>query len=870
MRLGLQWWFLLICYQFRPSMQDCVQNDNGFSDLPWGSPVVSDPNYSAGSLQTYYDLVVAFIDVVQPVGYQDIVRSLLPTLLGSGSTAAAVKAQENATQILVWNVGVLVMIGVGLVFIVVLFLSCCCFFCCRLCGNCGSNAHKYRSKHQHVKCIVVTVIMALSLSMALSGAVTQLVSNEGISEGIASINNTISSASSDALNYVTNTVEQVKVILDHLDCTFAHILNITNGVSQLAAKLNVTQSFASFFASVEASKNAVGSLSTMIDQLDNTSMVLQQLALNLTDSLSSIAADLDSLKADCTASSACENIPHGSSIKIDNGLNTTNMILNLTELMNNIQEANSTIATISQNAHNTADNISQNIQQWVNSSQVTDAVNTIANAVDSIKDPANKLANTSTGAAQKVDAYLSKGMSQLPNINAVVLTYDVYRYWVFAGLGIAILVVVGFFLLGLLCGLFGFSNKVHPNERNSVSHAGAICLLLTVALSVLVVLILMLTLVLLFILGTPLQKVCETISPPTYPIFSEVMDDTALWGGVTLIGNLTAGALNMPVNISVSQILSNCEQNASLWNAVQGDTILKELSPQFPSAVQNITLDSLQHPDSFIPDLSYTLDEITQTLENALDFNLSSSVNITFLSTLLPFSINSYRFKVLQFNLTSTQANLTNLVMQLQNDQNSSNLTALAIKINNTLTNLSASLIPQVQNKSDELYNMLMQLEAQINATVNATWSTLNQANATIQNLIAQAVSEFESIYNGILADMTMFGKNAASAIQNSLGTCRPVWSVYTAATNAACKGILNGLNGYWFGMGWSIIFLLPTMISAIILTIYLRRSRTKIELGSFEIHENEHVQIRKFEMHNTNEVIEYPLDLPNIPCDEW
>ena len=79
--------------------------------------------------------------------------------------------------------------------------------------------------------------------------------------------------------------------------------------------------------------------------------------------------------------------------------------------------------------------------------------------------------------------------------------------------------------------------------------------------------------------------------------------------------------------------------------------------------------------------------------------------------------------------------------------------------------------------------------------------------------------------------------------------------------------------NGYWFGMGWGIIFLLPTMISAIILTIYLRRSRTAIEVDrymclvhnthntphinacifscpqSMEVYENTHVNMERFEM---------------------
>ncbi|KAL5471303.1 hypothetical protein EMCRGX_G029401 [Ephydatia muelleri] len=862
--------FLLIWYLLQPSMQDCVQNANGFSDLPSGSAVVSDPNYNAGGLRTYYDLVVGFIDTVQPVGYQDVVRTLLPTLLGSGISAAAVNAQSHVTQILVWNVGLLVMVGIGLVFVLAFFLSCCCLCCCRVCGKCGARAHQYRSKHQHAKCIAVTLIMVLAMSLAISGAVTELLSNEDVSQAIAAVNGTASSISTDALNYVTNTVEQVKVILGHLDCTLGNILNVSNDISQSIAKLNISQQFAPFFASAASIENAVGNITKTVGQLDSTSLALQQLALNLTHSLSAIASDLNALKSNCTMSSACNNIPSGSSIKIDDSLNTTGKLLNLTVLTDNIQQVNSTVASIIKDAHSTVANISNNIQQWLNSSQVVDVLKSITSTVDSIKGPADKLIDSSTRLTQKTSALLSMGTSQLPNLNGIVQTYDVYRYWGFAAFGMAILVTIFLFILSLLCGLFGFSNKVHPNERNSLSHTGAICLLLTVALCVLLVLVTAILTVVLFILGAPLQKLCESISSPSYPMFREVMDNTTLWGGVTLIGNVTAGLLKTPINISLSQTLSQCEQNASLWNAVQGDVVLKQLSSQLPSAFQNLTLDSLQKPDSLIPDFSSGLDKVTQVLNDALDLNLTSSVNLSFLDTLLPFNISSYRFNVLQFNLTGIQANLTNLIMELQNNSNTSNLTSDAMQISYSLNNLSLTLIPQVQNKSDELYNMLMHLEEQIDSTADATQSLLTQANATVENIVADAIDEFESIYNGILADVTQFGKNTVLALRNTLGACRPLWSIYTVATNAACKGILNGVNGYWFGMGWSIIFLLPTMVSAIILTTYLRRSRTKVEMDSNEVYENSHVNMERFEMHNRDAVLEYPMDLPNVPSDEW
>ena len=183
--------------------------------------------------------------------------------------------------------------------------------------------------------------------------------------------------------------------------------------------------------------SAVGNLTTTVDQLDNTSLALQQLAMNLSNSLSGIATDLDYLKSNCSMSSACNDVPSGNSIRIHNSLNSTNMVhvtkslhnthdhqhnththtctpllhpllshtphlhpsnthyiliphhftltitqsyalihphpkqaLNLTSLKDNLQDVDSTIATIIQEGNITIANISDSIKQWVNSSQV--------------------------------------------------------------------------------------------------------------------------------------------------------------------------------------------------------------------------------------------------------------------------------------------------------------------------------------------------------------------------------------------------------------------------------------------------------------------------------------------------------------------
>ena len=56
-------------------------------------------------------------------------------------------------------------------------------------------------------------------------------------------------------------------------------------------------------------------------------------------------------------------------------------------------------------------------------------------------------------------------------------------------------------------------------------------------------------------LVTAVQKVCEDIQPPDYPVLRDVADDPAVWGGVTFVGVLTRERFNSAVNITITRAL---------------------------------------------------------------------------------------------------------------------------------------------------------------------------------------------------------------------------------------------------------------------------------------------------------------------------
>lgn len=95
-------------------------------------------------------------------------------------------------------------------------------------------------------------------------------------------------------------------------------------------------------------------------------------------------------------------------------------------------------------------------------------------------------------------------------------------------------------------------------------------------------------------LATGVQKVCDDLQPPEYHLLTEVADDPAVWGGVTLVGLISREKFTSTVNLSLSQILtyvhfthndhldsfvvytcdcSGCTENEAVWKALDGDRI---------------------------------------------------------------------------------------------------------------------------------------------------------------------------------------------------------------------------------------------------------------------------------------------------------
>jgi len=246
-----------------------MEEDLRFEDLPAQSEVVSVSARVPGALDGYFILPHSVIDGVLPgsIPYElitPVVSGLVGSLFGNslssgveevGSGGLGIRQlftrqtnggsgdsgtdsddnvpnelggniQEILTQFAARIIPVLVMVALGLLLAFLITCGGCCFCCCRLCGRCGAKGHRYRKKHQNVKCLVWTVIFLLSISMVIIGIVFGFLGNQKISDSIRGFENTADSALQDGVNYLNDTINEVVFIAtDQFTITTDRIVN---------------------------------------------------------------------------------------------------------------------------------------------------------------------------------------------------------------------------------------------------------------------------------------------------------------------------------------------------------------------------------------------------------------------------------------------------------------------------------------------------------------------------------------------------------------------------------------------------------------------------------------------------------------------
>lgn len=800
-----------------------------FAPFPEDFVVASEVEYDAGALGPWYSMSEGIINVVRPGSVtEDVIVPVLGVTVNISTTGVeTVEGSEIVTDVVQWASGIIVMVVLGGL-ISISFLLCGCVFCsCRVCcKKCGGDLKQKESEYTNCLTMTFTVILVLFTCGLIVGVVFAFLTNQQVYDVITEAEETVNASLMDIEGFVNDGLVKVDTIL----CTFNTTVDLGIGAAEglittldglietISNDVNVVINSA-----VNVSNGIDQSLNTLED-VNGTVTSIQSNITDLNEMFNAIANSVDELVDNCTMTLL---LPPPQCSTVDGDVFRNAVLTNFTDVPN-IDSAIANVQDVLSGENLTA--LAEQGKEFFETftTNITDSVQTsiddIVSSVDEIRDNVTSIRSTVVEFTTEVDG--SDGVIQQAQNTSdaffdLVRQVDVARYAVGVVICSLAAIVVVVVFLGVVCGILGFRTDRAPYERTSLSNCGAYSLLCSVVLAVFFGSFLMILSALVFFTGSISYKFCEDLAGPDYVLFTETIDNPEVVGGEYILSSLVYGDGSIP--LTVSGILNNCSENATVYVALQLENIidldqLTNVTEQFPdlaSELANLTANQNISTEDFISD------DVRQRLQNFTDSGIAE-INIT-----------QYREQIDTGIVNNTL--LEEQLMALQN------LSATFSAIGRgDLANQTMDIIMQIEAINDSVIAIEAQVDV-LQVAVDQLNLDSNELTVTVERLLNQTedlVTQINDVYIGNLTDLVLdvygevvdyvedFVNFVIASIENEVGNCYPLFAIYTGFYNTICESAINSLNGFWLALGWCAIFFIPVSISAIITSQYYRRMK--------------------------------------------
>ncbi|KAI2657863.1 Prominin-1-A [Labeo rohita] len=656
-------------------------------------------------------------------------------------------------QVLQYEIGFLVCVAIGILYIVLMPLIGLIFACCRCCGNCGGRMHQKQTKNIHCKRRSFYLVTFLITVLILAGNICMFLSSTNTSETVNRTPTELTNILENVKGYLTNIPKQIQNVTNVAGVTVDKVKNnlvetgpllgrsIQNGlkgpldpafnsITEIARVINSTsQGLLHLNKTLELLKPKVDVVQT------NLSAVRQRINNTLHSSecvnCTSLQPELDKLSLDGSLEFPDQNDLRSAVDKAINAdvIGQANKVKNETKL--SVQMALLELDKIKRQITSVTDGLPLDVLKNISEP--------LTQAQKSIKD-VSPLIDRSSQISRAVGLILS----------------------------CLILLVVICNFLGLLLGVAGLKPKNNPTERSGTSNCGGIFFMAGVGFSFLVSWIFMLVVLILFIVGgNGYTLVCK-------PLQNKELIQLIDTPGVIPNFNLST-TLNLNINLKVTNVYSDCQQNKALWT-------------------------------------TFHLNEI---------FDLNKELNVS------RYTQDIYKtFEDAQINI----ANITILTPEI-NDVSGTNLSSAAEKLDILADKQSnPSIKGQLQGQAKDLRDIQTEITTNIMpllAAVDSLLKKVGYAQDVLNYNISQIVkTESKSFIDCQLEIFKAFVHWANQTITEKVGRCRPAAAAIDRSEELLCKHLVESLNAFWLSLGWCMMFLIPSIIFSVKLAKYYRRMK--------------------------------------------
>ncbi|XP_052427635.1 prominin-2 [Carassius gibelio] len=742
-------------------------------------------------------IVHSFLGSVQPKAFP---KDLLIRMIKDNDYS-----MERVKEVLLYEIGFLVCVAIGILYIVLMPLIGLIFACCRCCGNCGGRMEQKQSSNIHCKRRSFYLATFLITVLILAGNVCMFLSSTITSETVMRSPTELTEVLENVKNYLDTIPKQIDQIKNESYATVDAVKSNVNETGPLLGKLiqnGLKGPLDPAFNSITEIAHVINSTSNELLKLNKTLELLKPKLDVLKANLSAVRQRIDNTlhMPDCV--NCTSQLPELNKLSLEGSLDFPDQ----DDLRSSVDKAiNADVIGQANKGRDFFDSIPAKVN---NESRLSVQVALLQ--LERIKTKISGVTkDLHLDALNNISALLTDVRTLINDNSPYIERSSQISRAVGLVLSCVILLVVICNFLGLLLGVAGLNPKDNPSERSGTSNCGGIFFMAGVGFSFLVSWIFMLVVLILFIVGgNTYTLICK---PWQTKELIQLIDTPGLIPDLNL-----STVLNLKTNLNIINVYSDCQKNMPLWTTFHLNEIF-DLNSKL--------------------DVSQYTNEIDQTF-NGLQINIA---NITILSPEVKSQLNN-------FSSRTSSMNFSNIIHQI-NDLSGNDLSSVAESLD-VLAGKQSN-----QAKKDELHGEAKDLRDIQTDVMSNIMPLLKELNSTVKNLseeASQITAAMENVFKEVGYAQDVLNYNISKIVQTEsrafvdcqikifqtflywanqtitekVGRCGPAAAAVDRSEELVCKHLVESLNAFWLSLGWCMMFLIPSIIFSVKLAKYYRRMK--------------------------------------------
>ncbi|KAM3862956.1 prominin-2 [Diretmus argenteus] len=710
--------------------------------------------------------------------------------------------QDVLKSVLLYQVGFLVCVAIGILYIVLMLIVGFFVACCRCCDNCGGKMYQEQTSGIHCHRRALYWSAFITTVIILAGNICMFRSNEALQVSVDQSKVEIDNTLDNLHTYLIAVPQQIDRVVNE---SYKTVQQVSGNLDAIGPQLG-SEIQQSFKGTLDPALNSVKMMAQEVTSTDDHLRELNSSLVQLQSNVHRLQANVTAVKNSINQTISrptCINCmvlqPELQKLTLDSSMTIPSLSefqLAVDEIVNadlraKVREVEDYFNSIPQRVNNDTKDVVQSTKRQLE--EIKTQISQVSSDL-----PISFLTNASD--------FLEQLQREIVNVTPDINRAESIRWAVCVALCCMVLLVVVCTVLGLLLGPLGLSPKADPTERSCTANCGGTFLMMGAGFSFLFSWVMVVVLLLFLLGGNVYTLVCQPWENGELLKFIDTPD--------VIPGFELGPMLGLKTNLTITDIYSDCEKNRPLWSTLH----LYEL----------IDLGDLLNVSKYTED-------IEQHFENT---NITLSI-ITFLSPEDQKHLSSFPVKAKDVDFTTITQQINNIsrlnlsttadtLDKLANAQPDSvikkELRGQARDLRKIQNDIDSTIIPQ-QEQLNSTIESLRSIAERINGTVGEVLSKVGAAQDFLNTNTTQIVkSESREFLDCQMGYFTAYADWANITLTQQVGRCGPVAGAVNSVDIIVCSHVVESLNAFWFSLGWCLIFFIPSIIFSIKLAKYYRR----------------------------------------------